>query len=106
MTGTMSERISKATVMGHSTGGMLAIGHHLPSVIQMQSQAEAEFLAAANDIRESANHPADGQHSKQESTVWGALAEVLSCEAASSGSPGKSRGRRKFSTTTVTSSAA
>jgi vitamin B12/bleomycin/antimicrobial peptide transport system ATP-binding/permease protein len=59
------------------TGGMLVIGRHLPSVIQMQSQAEAEFLAAANDIRESANHPAGGQHSKQESTVWDALAEVL-----------------------------
>ena len=59
------------------TGGMLVIGRHLPSVIQMQSQAEAEFLAAANDIRESASRPADGQHSKQESTVWGALTEVL-----------------------------
>ena len=34
------------------TGGMLVIGRKLPSVIQMQSQAEAEFLAAANDIRE------------------------------------------------------
>src|ERR1700689_3385680 len=59
------------------TGGMLVIGRHLPSVIQMQSQAEAEFLAAANDIRESASHPVDGQHLKQVSTVWGALAEVL-----------------------------
>src|SRR5580658_8617368 len=59
------------------TGVMLLIGRNLPSVIQMQSQSEAEFLAAANDIRESASRPADGQHSKQESTVWGALTEVL-----------------------------
>lgn len=33
------------------TGGMLVIGRNLPSVIQLQSQSEAEFLAAANDIR-------------------------------------------------------
>ena len=34
------------------TGVMLVIGRNLPSVIQMQSQSEAEFLAAANEIRE------------------------------------------------------
>ncbi len=34
------------------TGIMLLIGRNLPSVIQLQSQAEAEFLAAANEIRE------------------------------------------------------
>jgi vitamin B12/bleomycin/antimicrobial peptide transport system ATP-binding/permease protein len=59
------------------TGGMLVIGRHLPSVIQMQSQAEAEFLAAANDIRESASHPADGQHAKRQNVVWDALTQVL-----------------------------
>jgi vitamin B12/bleomycin/antimicrobial peptide transport system ATP-binding/permease protein len=59
------------------TGIMLAIGRNLPSVIQMQSQAEAEFLAAANEIRESANHPADGQQLKRQSTVWEALSQVL-----------------------------
>ena len=37
---------------------MLVIGRNQPSVIQMQSQGEAEFLAAANEIRESGNHPA------------------------------------------------
>ena len=40
------------------TGVMLVIGRNLPSVIQMQSQSEAEFLAAANEIRESGSHPA------------------------------------------------
>ena len=43
------------------TGIMLVIGRNLPSVIQMQSQGEAEFLAAANEIRESGNHPASDQ---------------------------------------------
>ena len=40
---------------------MLLIGPNLPSVIQMQSQSEAEFPAAANEIRESGNHPASDQ---------------------------------------------
>jgi hypothetical protein len=30
---------------------MLLIGRNLPAVIQLQSQGEAEFLAAANQIR-------------------------------------------------------
>ena len=34
------------------TGVMLLIGRNLPSVIQMQSQSEAEFLAAANEVRD------------------------------------------------------
>ncbi len=59
------------------TGIMLVIGRNLPSVIQMQSQAEAEFLASANDIRESASHPANDQDLKRQSTVWEALSEVL-----------------------------
>jgi vitamin B12/bleomycin/antimicrobial peptide transport system ATP-binding/permease protein len=59
------------------TGVMLAIGRNLPSVIQMQSQAEAEFLAAANEIRESANHPTDDKDLKRQSGVWDALSEVL-----------------------------
>jgi len=35
------------------TGAMMAIGRKLPAVVQTQSQAEAELLAAANQIRES-----------------------------------------------------
>jgi vitamin B12/bleomycin/antimicrobial peptide transport system ATP-binding/permease protein len=36
------------------TGAMMVIGRRLPAVVQTQSQAEAELLAAANQIRESA----------------------------------------------------
>jgi vitamin B12/bleomycin/antimicrobial peptide transport system ATP-binding/permease protein len=35
------------------TGAMMVIGRKLPAVVQTQSQAEAELLAAANQIRES-----------------------------------------------------
>jgi vitamin B12/bleomycin/antimicrobial peptide transport system ATP-binding/permease protein len=59
------------------TGIMLLIGRNLPSVIQLQSQAEAEFLAAANEIRESAGRPADDKVLKRQSGVWDALTEVL-----------------------------
>jgi vitamin B12/bleomycin/antimicrobial peptide transport system ATP-binding/permease protein len=40
------------------TGLMMAIGRKLPAVIQVENQAEAEFLAAANQIRESGSRPA------------------------------------------------
>src|SRR6516162_5203870 len=59
------------------TGVMLVIGRNLPSVIQMQSQSEAEFLAAANEIRESGSHPASDRDLKRQSTVWDALSQVL-----------------------------
>jgi putative ATP-binding cassette transporter len=59
------------------TGVMLLIGRNLPSVIQLQSQSEAEFLAAANEVRESGNHPASDLDIKRQSAVWDALAEVL-----------------------------
>ena len=59
------------------TGIMLVIGRNLPSVIQMQSQGEAEFLAAANEIRESGNHPASDQDLKRQGAVWDALSQVL-----------------------------
>jgi ABC-type uncharacterized transport system fused permease/ATPase subunit len=59
------------------TGVMLVIGRNLPSVIQMQSQSEAEFLAAANEIRESGSHPASERDVKRQSAVWDALSQVL-----------------------------
>jgi len=59
------------------TGVMLLIGRNLPSVIQMQSQGEAEFLAAANEIRESGSHPASDQDLKRQNAVWDALSQVL-----------------------------
>src|SRR5690348_16588327 len=59
------------------TGIMLVIGRNLPSVIQMQSQSEAEFLAAANEIRESGSHPANDHDIQRQSAVWDALSQVL-----------------------------
>jgi putative ATP-binding cassette transporter len=59
------------------TGIMLLIGRNLPPVIQMQSQSEAEFLAAANEVRESGSHPASDLDDKRQSVVWDALSQVL-----------------------------
>ncbi len=57
------------------TGAMMAIGRRLPAVIQIQSQGEAEFLAAANQIRGSG---ARGSASAGETArAWDALREVL-----------------------------
>jgi vitamin B12/bleomycin/antimicrobial peptide transport system ATP-binding/permease protein len=59
------------------TGLMLIIGRHLPEVIQQQSQSEAEFLAAGNDVRESANHAGSDGNDERQRVVWDALAQVL-----------------------------
>ena len=59
------------------TGLMLVIGRNLPAVIQMQSQSEAEFLAAANEIRESGNHAASDGDAKRQNAVWDAVRQVL-----------------------------
>ena len=59
------------------TSLMLVIGRNLPAVIQMQSQSEAEFLAAANEIRESGNHAASDGDAKRQNAVWDALGQVL-----------------------------
>jgi vitamin B12/bleomycin/antimicrobial peptide transport system ATP-binding/permease protein len=53
---------------------MLVIGRKLPAVIQMQSQAEAEFLAAANQIR-TANH--FSVLPKEIQQAWNAFRQVL-----------------------------
>jgi vitamin B12/bleomycin/antimicrobial peptide transport system ATP-binding/permease protein len=60
------------------TGAMIAIGRNLPAVVQTQSQAEAEFLAAANQIRELAGaaKATPGEHEKQQ-TLRDAFREVL-----------------------------
>ena len=55
----------------------LVIGRNLPSVIQMQSQSEAEFLAAANEMHNSGSHPASDRDLKRQSAVWDALSQVL-----------------------------
>jgi ABC-type uncharacterized transport system fused permease/ATPase subunit len=57
------------------TGVMMAIGRRLPAVIQIQSQAEAEFLAAANQIRESGNR--NGVAAGEIERTWDALRRVL-----------------------------
>jgi vitamin B12/bleomycin/antimicrobial peptide transport system ATP-binding/permease protein len=59
------------------TGVMLVIGRNLPTVIQQQSQSEAEFLAAANEIRESGSHTASDGDPERQRAVWQALAQVL-----------------------------
>jgi putative ATP-binding cassette transporter len=59
------------------TGLMLVIGRNLPAVIQQQSQSEAEFLAAANEIRESGSHAASDGDRKRQHAVWDALSQVL-----------------------------
>jgi len=57
------------------TGVMMAIGRRLPTVIQIQSQGEAEFLAAANQIRGSAARA--GASASEFARAWEALREVL-----------------------------
>jgi vitamin B12/bleomycin/antimicrobial peptide transport system ATP-binding/permease protein len=59
------------------TGLMLIIGRNLPAVIQLQSQGEAEFLAAANEIRESGNRASSDSDPKRQTAVWEALSQVL-----------------------------
>jgi vitamin B12/bleomycin/antimicrobial peptide transport system ATP-binding/permease protein len=59
------------------TGVMLVIGRNLPTVIQQQSQSEAEFLAAANEIRESGSRTTSDGDPERQRAVWDALAQVL-----------------------------
>jgi len=60
------------------TGVMMTIGRRLPATIQAQSQAEAEFLAAANQIRETRNHDNHAAAAPDEiEKAWETLREVL-----------------------------
>jgi vitamin B12/bleomycin/antimicrobial peptide transport system ATP-binding/permease protein len=60
------------------SAAMLAIGRNLPSVIQTENQAEAELLAAANQIRESGKLPAAAaKEIAQKNLTWDALRQVL-----------------------------
>ena len=70
-------RIPYFNIPIYGYGVMLVIGRNLPSVIQMQSQSEAEFLAAANEIRQSGSHPASDRDLKRQSAAWDALSQVL-----------------------------
>jgi putative ATP-binding cassette transporter len=57
---------------------MIAIGHGLPAIVQLETQAEAEFLAAANDIRGMGDGSGakDGETEKQRA-VWQTLRQVI-----------------------------
>jgi putative ATP-binding cassette transporter len=59
------------------TGAMVLIGRNLSGIIQMENQAEAEFLSAANKIRDSghAGNSPIGENEKHE--AWSALQQVL-----------------------------
>jgi len=60
------------------TGAMMAIGRRLPAVIQLENQAEAEFLAAANQIRESGGRPAaSAEKHENYRTAWDTFRVVL-----------------------------
>lgn len=59
------------------TGVMMAIGRRLPGVIQIENQAEAEFLAAATQIRESGSQAAAAADTEKHRLAWQALREVL-----------------------------
>jgi putative ATP-binding cassette transporter len=49
----------------------------IAAVIALQSQGEAEFLAAANQIRESGGHAASDGDPERQHAVWDALSQVL-----------------------------
>ncbi len=60
------------------TGAMMVIGRNLPAVVQTQSQAEAEFLAAANQIRESGTRAEAGPDDTEKlQAIRGAFHQVL-----------------------------
>ncbi len=60
------------------SAAMMAIGRNLPSVIQTETQAEAELLAAANQIRESGRQAAaTAQQAERQNLTWEALRQVL-----------------------------
>ena len=60
------------------TSAMVAIGRKLPAVIQMENQAEAELLAAANQIRESGSRAGRAAVEIENGRLaWDALSEVL-----------------------------
>jgi len=61
------------------TGVMVAIGRNLPTVIQAETQAEAEWLAATHQIREAGTHPMTPaiETQKRELLAWETLRQVL-----------------------------
>ena len=59
------------------TAAMMIVGHPLVGVAQRQVQAEAEFRAAANLLRETGEGVVTGSEPEQRRTLWRALGVVL-----------------------------
>jgi putative ATP-binding cassette transporter len=59
------------------TAAMMVVGHPLVGVAQRQMQAEAEFRAAANLLRETGEGVVTGSEIEERQTLWRALGEVL-----------------------------
>ena len=59
------------------TTAMMIVGHPLVGVAQRQMQAEAEFRAAANLLRETGEGMVTGSEPEQRRTLWRALEVVL-----------------------------
>jgi ABC-type uncharacterized transport system fused permease/ATPase subunit len=59
------------------TAAMMAVGHPLIGVAQRQLQAEAEFRAAANLLRETGEGVVTGSEAEERRALWNALREVL-----------------------------
>jgi len=60
------------------TTAMMTIGRNLPTVIQAESQAEAELIAGTHQIRESGRHPVSSiREAEQKKQAWQAFRQVL-----------------------------
>ena len=59
------------------TAAMMIVGHPLVGVAQRQMQAEAEFRAAANLLRETGEGMVTGSETEERQTLWKALGVVL-----------------------------
>ena len=60
------------------TGVMMAIGRNLPTVIQGETQAEAEWLASTHQIRESGRHAVKAANEiEQQQFAWDAFRQVV-----------------------------
>jgi putative ATP-binding cassette transporter len=59
------------------TAAMMVVGYPLVGVAQRQMQAEAEFRAAANLLRESGEGVVTGNEADEQRALWKALGEVL-----------------------------
>ncbi len=59
------------------TGAMILVGRNLPAIVQTESQAEAELLAAASRIRELGNQASAAGEAEGQTAMWAALRQVI-----------------------------